>query len=532
MAVIDELIIIEGGESKGVDSADNKTIDVINGSYLNNVDYHFAKENQVADGVCENAVNEPLIDMQIQGNSIQDGTPTPETPIEVQSVGEKTKNLINKDKSDENYFINSSGDKKAGSYRLSVTEKIFVKPSTTYVYSGMGDVTATTVMRTGYQYDANDNPIKPITYSNGSAITFTTEANCHYVYLQYVKTEETPMLEESSTKTEYEPYGYKVPIKTSGLNIADLSKTIKATSTPHVTFTYDNKTGTIEFTSTPTAYDYLALYLERDVGFKFEIGKTYYCGADVIVSGKQTNDITFCNFGIKYTGSDSTTFAVMENGTYHKGNSFVYDGQETIRLVINANAMSEEPAKVKFTNIYVSEVDRFEPYIEPTTTNIYLSEPLRKVGNYADYIDYKNKKVVRNIKELGISGLSWKTLFSGENTMYYCVVSDKTITTQFDPLCNILPQANAINSTDTYVGVKIYNANIVRARPNLTDYPTLEDWQTYLANNSMLIYYATATPTEEAVDIGEISTFDGTNIFDTETTIKPSEIKANYWQQI
>ena len=46
MAVIDELIIIEDGESKIVDSADNKTIDVINGSYLNNLDYHFAKENE------------------------------------------------------------------------------------------------------------------------------------------------------------------------------------------------------------------------------------------------------------------------------------------------------------------------------------------------------------------------------------------------------------------------------------------------------------------------------------------------------
>lgn len=32
-----------------------------------------------------------------------------------------------------------------------------------------------------------------------------------------------------------------------------------------------------------------------------------------------------------------------------------------------------------------------------TTTNIYLDEPLRKVGNYSDYIDFKNQKEFRNV---------------------------------------------------------------------------------------------------------------------------------------
>ena len=36
-----------------------------------------------------------LINYNIQGNSIQNGTPTPETPVEVESVGKKTKNMEN-----------------------------------------------------------------------------------------------------------------------------------------------------------------------------------------------------------------------------------------------------------------------------------------------------------------------------------------------------------------------------------------------------------------------------------------------------
>jgi len=39
----------------------------------------------------------------------------------------------------------------------------------------------------------------------------------------------------------------------------------------------------------------------------------------------------------------------------------------------------------------------YQPYMEPITTNVFVKEPLRKVGDVADYIDFVNKKVVRRI---------------------------------------------------------------------------------------------------------------------------------------
>ena len=287
----------------------NATISNIN---FNDIDYHFAKQNEVIGGNCDNAVEEPIIDLKVSGNSVQDGTPTPETPIEIESVGEKTKNLFNnkfsdyvrpvnylytpidlevgktytisakqvgetitgcvvgiakygtqysefypvwwtcirangeiathtftvteeftdpklliyctneaqfnqlfenyqiqleesdtateyepygykvpvkvsgknlfnKETAEENYFINSSGKKASTeSYGLKVTEKIYIKPLTTYTYSGMGNVRGVTVGRTGYQYDKDDNPITPIKQSYGEDVTFTTEPNCYY----------------------------------------------------------------------------------------------------------------------------------------------------------------------------------------------------------------------------------------------------------------------------------------------------------------------------------------------------------------
>lgn len=60
-----------------------------------------------------------------------------------------------------------------------------------------------------------------------------------------------------------------------------------------------------------------------------------------------------------------------------------------------------------------SEVLDYEPYYEgykipikvnDDTTNIYLDEPLKKVGDYADYIDFKNQKVYRNVEVIDNTG--------------------------------------------------------------------------------------------------------------------------------
>lgn len=61
---------------------------------------------------------------------------------------------------------------------------------------------------------------------------------------------------------------------------------------------------------------------------------------------------------------------------------------------------------VKLKNIQLEKgitPTKYEPYVEPEIKKIYLNEPLRKIGNYSDYIDLINKKVVSNIKLLELS---------------------------------------------------------------------------------------------------------------------------------
>lgn len=404
--------------------------EIIRNIKYNGVDYHFANLKEV-NRVCQNSVNEPINDLRIKGESIQDGEPTTENPIKIKSVGEKTDNL------------------------------------------------------------------------------------------------------------------------------ADLSKVEIANSTPHVTFNYDNLTGTLELTSVPTTYDY-ALLSAEDLGL--EIGKTYNYGGDVIVTGKTTNQSSSAIFSLG-TGADSN-ITFRQDGTKHITGTFAYTGQDKVNLRLFFNYGSEEPAKVIYKNIYISEVsNEFEPFgyfipvkvsgknlfendYNPKTTNIYLSEPLGKIGDYVDYIDYKNKKFVKTIGKYVFTGneeFSVIGIEGGQYSYYALTLGEYNYVISNQGLCSHLKQ-DTISSSNTIIGFNVtnssgYNDARILFRPDISKYSTLSSWKEFLvsqynAGTPVEIYYVLSIPTEEAIDVKTIETFDGTSILDIDTTIKSSESKVNYWKQI
>jgi len=59
-----------------------------------------------------------------------------------------------------------------------------------------------------------------------------------------------------------------------------------------------------------------------------------------------------------------------------------------------------------FTNAQIEEGSvqtSYEPYM-PVISQIYLDEPLRKIGTSVDYIDFKNSKVIRNVEAIDETG--------------------------------------------------------------------------------------------------------------------------------
>jgi hypothetical protein len=324
----------------------------------------------------------------------------------IEFVGDKTKNLLNKNTSQRGY-VNTSGTVVfTEGYECYVSEKIYVNPSTSYVYSGMGDVAGKTVGRTGYQYDENDNPITPLPTSWGETKKFTTAENCTYVVLIYRTEAETPMLEESETETDYEPYGYKIPVIARGKNIFNKNaKEITQGGYDSHYITIPTDTGIrIEFKATNTN---TGVYLVK----KFIIGKVSdFVGRFIRYKFDYSSPGNAGRF-LLYTANEKgatktylSGYTTIENGTNVSKNSSTItqamaddtDYPYIVAMFYAVNGTGYEEGEWKeYSNISMCSskyTNKYEPYVEPITTNIYLDEPL----TINDYIHYKKQVISKN----------------------------------------------------------------------------------------------------------------------------------------
>lgn len=168
---------------------------------------------------------------KIYGNTVQDGTPTPENPIMPSGCGERTENLFDKSSDVVGYYISSINGvwTQTGSTSRSIIIKC--KPNTTYTifvptnrtlraayfynYPSVGDI--------GYGYTASTTG----DYVN-KKMTITTNSSAQYLaFFCYDSLQEAMMydeaeyfsqimLNEGSTALPYEPYGYKLPLAVNG----------------------------------------------------------------------------------------------------------------------------------------------------------------------------------------------------------------------------------------------------------------------------------------------------------------------------
>ena len=492
--------------------------------------------------VCKNAVNEPIIDMQISGNSVQDGTPTPETSIEVQSCGEKTKNLAD---------INTGLDKQLiknndGTYKLEYnTEhisgfiKVNLEAGKTYTISAEIIESTANYVSNGKTYCMSlfsntsgetteyYNALPAPSSSNRVYSTFTPKYN-HTTISLYINKSNVGVgsyvlfknfqIEENSTMTDYEPYGYKVPVNVGGKNL--FNPLVKGIS---INFTNGSESKNSNYASTN--------YISVD----FNTNPNYYLSG--LISGLHSCIYAYNSEKVflgRTSGGARTSLslnsAIFSSGTpqgegniaYLRVSQYYVSGTSTNVLDDIDNAKIQLEVGTTATN--------YEPYIEPTSTPIYLNEPLRKIADYADYIDYKNKKVVRNIKELILNGSeSWVVASATYGYRAYISDSQQTI----NPIVNGVGLSNRFKITTTLAKSGEFVTRTQGGIQFAQDFAlTRSEWESWLNSNNIIVYYPTATPIEETIELPTIETFDGITIFDIETTIEPSEVKVNYWKQI
>ena len=217
-----------------------KIIDIVKDKFGNIV--YEAWKKLLASGLLPLTLNKckgvDLVDYKIYGESVQDGEPTPEAPIEVESVGDRTKNLFNNDTSllGQITYYGSSGNT-----GIRIGYKILLPPGT---YTIHAEGTPNVQYIYGIINSANNEYISGVNivvHNSLYTITFTiNEGDILYLYNGSSNLNVAPaielfnsfniQIEEGTIATDYEPYGkYKIPVKVSSKNLL-LGDVLKASS--------------------------------------------------------------------------------------------------------------------------------------------------------------------------------------------------------------------------------------------------------------------------------------------------------------
>jgi hypothetical protein len=241
---------------------------------------------------------------------------------------------------------------------------------------------------------------------------------------------------------------------------------------------------------------------------------------------------TFRGYMKTVSGYPLTLSNCMENGLINlkiSGNS-----------VQNGTPTPQNPIEVQSVGDYDETTQKYKITIkinDEDSAIIYLDEPLRKCGDVADYIDYKNRKVIRNI---------YKYNFAGTEKFYF--TPGATANGFFQQRCALQP---LIATGSAQYGYGNFLPNLRQYWNKWTDetlhfgqnngvlyvitreqFTTDTEVYNYLSNNGtndIYVIYILREPFEEDIDREQIIIDKGSNVITADTQLLPSNMEAEYY---
>lgn len=167
--------------------------------------------------------------------------------------------------------------------------------------------------------------------------------------------------------------------------------------------------------------------------------------------------------------------------------------------------------------------------------------PLRKIGSYADYIDFKNQKLVRNVNNNTFNGTSRYVYIELSRFDDYSIYGTTPVLKPKNKMgvnaekSNYCPQGGR-GKNNFHVGMNL-NAFLhmaddvigVTSEDDTADkrVAKVNAWLKSLSP-SLYIQYVLETPTETSMELPEILTFSGNTLIKIKTHVQPSETAAKY----
>ena len=501
-----------------------------------------------------------LKDYRIYGNSVQDGEPTPDNPIEVQSVGElTTKNLFDID-SCLNECLTKNDD---GTYTLKkITENSrFSNWASIYIPANTNCARGLDIVELNRPSGSSVAVYVQFEFDDGTSGTFSLYDNKqgsatsgHHVstfsknvvkirfYMDWSEavgdyiTFKNAQFEIGNTTTEYEPYHkYKVPVTVRGKNL----------------WTEDN------YLVSNSSTEVILKELSPDKNSWVKVGTTIVLSITAFISENDGRQNPCLSFQTRYT--DNTVGGYKTQRYSDKGKelhtSFSYTIPQTekeikslqIRFFDYGSSLSGvRDAYVKDIQIELGNTPTsFEPYIEPQTHNIYLDEPLRKIGDYADVVDFEKGVVVRNIGEIVVTSAMVKS----KNQWYYernwnaYMIPFSDFKSYFDQYQSG-DYSNYFKSTPNgYTSASLGDNNVFQLSRGTDIYiittpasdETVDEiraWvdEKYNEGNPLKFTLRRAESVEEPIYLPNLPQFKGTTVYEVQHDIPPSCIEVCYYE--
>lgn len=520
--------------------------------------------------------NGVLKDYRIYGNTVQNGEPSPEAPVEMQSVGELTnKNLWRGD----NYIVSNSSTKACLNYvypdssnpwvvsgnTVTISATICIKDARTNTRISVGTqlVDGTILDTKQARYTSYGDEIRvSLAYTIPQSdveiqrlqIRFTDySGNTEGVWDGYVK---DIQIEYGDTATPYEPYNkYRIGVVARGKNIFKLISSSVQNATTIETF---ENGAIVQGKSSDTASNDSYARGWFSPGYKtgsailpvFRGGETVTVSADITLL-ELLNGTSYRPLIMLYSENGSTTATKPSNQTKYIAinektrvyQTFVIkDTEEPLAyrpiFTLNSNV-------VRIENIQIEKGDtdsKYEDYIEPQTFNIFLDEPLRKVPDASDYIDFEKKLVVRNLDVKTLVGDSTEGWYR-ENYRLFTYLSPAPTSTDSDKvlcLSNRFKESSWTylygNSyrTTKFIGIAIQGGGILVVTP-AQEIPSAAEWKGTLARwneegNPLTVVRWNDNAPNEKIELPKLPQFKGTTVYEVDTTVKPSGMKVCYYE--
>ena len=476
----------------------------------------------------------------IGGNSVQNGTPSPSSASEIESVGVQSTNLIpftytSKTINGVTVTVNNDGSLTYnGTSTASTSYEIFsgempLIEGQKYYFSDCSvqlNGVSGNYMSNGYTAKSGDY-ISLIWIWNASGTTFNNVVK-------------KPMLSNSAiTSSSYERSGYKIPIKVSGKNLFNAPLWETSVTGNGITVEYLESEDCFLLNGTATSTNSVA---GKYINIPSVPGTSYVLSAKYVSGSIDRTNGSGGKYAVAYFGNADTINTTNNWHSIHLQNQDVTGSVK----VNNKNYITRfwfyvsqgvtfDNYKVKIQLEEGSTATDYVPYVEPKTYNIYLDEPLRKIGNYADSIDYASGKIIRNI---GIKNLSEIKSLGGWNDKttywygYFSLLDDAKAISELKIMCDKFeckyPRNSNIAETylsnDTASYPKVIYYSIVKTEcPEVSSQSKMLTW---LKNTNANIHYVLATPIEETIDLPEITVSSLYTNYEILTNVEPSSFTS------